>query len=102
MFIYIDVLELKPASAKSSQLPPKKRTNTLVELKKQVPSKRSVSADRQRNAASAKKKEEIISYESDKEEEAPPALSQRKLKPNASKGGLGKRSKSTIIKTGTL
>lgn len=48
---------------------------------------------------SAKKKEEALSNESDKEEEPLTNMSQRKLKPSSSKGGLGKRSKSTIIKT---
>lgn len=42
------------------------------------------------------------SDESLKEEEALANVSNRKLKPSVSRGGLGKRSKSTIIKTGNL
>jgi|JI9StandDraft_2_1071091.scaffolds.fasta_scaffold282419_1 hypothetical protein len=95
----VDQLEARPPPVKSHELPPKKRTNTLVELKKHIPAKRSISTDRHRNAVSAKKKEENISNESDKEEEPLVNMSQRKLKPSISKGGLGKRSKSTIIKT---
>lgn len=48
---------------------------------------------------SAKKREDPISDESEKEEEPLVNMSQRKLKVSTSKGGLGKRSKSTIIKT---
>ncbi len=52
---------IKSPPTKSAQLPPKKRTNTLVELKKQFPSKRSLSTERQRNFVSAKKKEDALS-----------------------------------------
>lgn len=63
----VDQSEVKPPPVKSYELPPKKRTNTLVELKKHLPVKRSISTERHRNVLSAKKKEEIISNSSDKE-----------------------------------
>jgi hypothetical protein len=57
------VAESKSPPKKTNPMPLKKRTNTLVELKKHLPQKRSISVERQRNATSGKKKEEIPSEE---------------------------------------
>lgn len=53
--------ESKPSPSKHTPTPHKKRTNTIIELKRHIPVKQSFSVERQCNAGSAKKKEEIIS-----------------------------------------
>ena len=90
-------------SLSKPQPPPsnsKKRTNPLGEAKKVGSAKRSISVERQRNVVSAKKRDDGGVDDDEREEEQPLSqMSHKRVKHSSSRGGLGKRSKSTIIKT---